>query len=409
MEDLESVILHKRKQILVMTRVCEITKRKVSKKVSYTIPKIFDAGGVIDPKKPWYILYYYNGVRFREKFGINRIKKKAERYAVAEQYRSALEEMLKEGFNPNNVMEENIGIESILISEKFNEVLEHIKPTIAMRTWHSYHSCVKKFLEFSKKNNLITIDEVKRKNIEKYDYYLQTEKKLSAKTRGNELGYLSAIFSRFVRDELIMINPCIGVKRERKSSGEKQIPWTKEEYQTLRNYTYDDHFNVWIYCNFIYFCGTRSKETGRIKRCDVDLDNQILIVRYTGSKVKHTDTVTIPNLFIDDLKKYCKKIKPSHYLFSKDMLPGEKMQHTNRLTEVIKKIVKDEAGIKKDVYQLKHTAGILMNKMGMPKQMIQRHFRHGSVATTEIYLSNMKGYLNDDLKNKFPDINAVQD
>lgn len=378
--------------------------------MSFTIPRIFDADGKIDPKKPWYIIYYYEGVRFREKFGINREKNKAKRYLIAEKYRAALEELLKEGFNPNDVMEQLQELENKnLISVKFAAIIEHIKPTVAQKTFDSYKSTANRFILYAQQTGLLYVEDVKKKHIKEYDYYLQTERNLSAKSRGNVLGFLSAIFNRFINEdeERVLVNPCVGVKKEKKSSGEKQIPWTKEEYQTLRDYTYKNHFNVWIYCNFIYFCGTRSTETSRIKRKDIDLINQVLVVHSMDTKVTHTDTVIIPNLFIADLKKYCEKIKPDQYLFSTDLQPGDKKLHSNRIFEVTKKVVKEGAGIRKDVYQLKHTSGILMNKMGMPKQMIQRHFRHSSVATTEIYFSNMKAYLNDDIKNKFPDINAI--
>ena len=59
----------------------------------------------------------------------------------------------------------------------------------------------------------------------------------------------------------------------------------------------------------------------------------------------------------------------------------------------------------KKIYQLKHTAGVLMKKSKFETQLIQAHYRHSSSATTEIYLSVLKNHIYQDLKTKFPDIN----
>jgi integrase len=383
-------------------------KKFVPKNVSNTMPVLRDHGGIIHPDKPWYIEYYYDGHRIREKFGINYQKDKKKRYALAELYRKNLEIILQQGFNPFEplAMEPEVVEDKKRIAAELPKIIEYKKQIIAHRTWQSYNSSVNRFIKFCNIGNIIYLNDLDKDVMLKYEYYLATEMGNSAKSRGNEIGNLSAVFNVLIEKKLMNANPCNGIKRTKKSSGATQVPWTKQEYQILKEVTYNKHFSIWIYANFSFFCGLRPKETGLIKRKDIDIENQILLVNIENSKTKHTDAVVIPNLFIEDLRKYCENIPEEYYLFSKGFAPGESSVHRNLHQQIIKKVVYDGGKIKKKVYQLKHTAAVLMKKSKYETQLIQSHFRHTSSSTTEIYLSGLKNHIYQEIKTNFPDINA---
>lgn len=401
---------HPRLRKPLLDKVTEDMKKNGTKiGTKFTIPVLRDRDGVIDNNKPWYIEFYFDGVRFKEKFQMNYIKDKAQRYLYAENYRRHLQAMLEGGFNPINIIEHGLDDMPIdfLIEDELMAAIADKKLEVAHKTWQSYHSSGKKFVEYCLSCGYTYLKDIKKSFIDRYDKHLQVVQKLQPKSRANEIGNISALFNHLIKKEIIDFNPCFGVKKTKKSSGKTQIPWTKEEYIRLKEITYEHHFNLWIFCNFVFYCGMRPKEVGLIRMSDIDLKNQMLIVNFQDSKVKHTDCVVIPNLFIEDLQRYCKNVPASYYLFSDGMLPGKDKKHRNVAQNHIRKYVTIPGKFTKGIYQLKHTAAVLMDKAGLPKQIIQRHFRHTSIVTTEIYLNSMRSHVDDSLKNSFPDIYAL--
>ena len=122
------------------------------------------------------------------------------------------------------------------------------------------------------------IKDIKPSNIKTWLYGIDD---LGAKSKRIYLGVLSGIFQEALYDEVIQRNP-IKVIRLPKLNTPKIKPFNADEVQKIMSYTNNDNYRY--YLAIAFYTGMRSGEIMALKKCDIDLDNNIITVQRTRSR-----------------------------------------------------------------------------------------------------------------------------
>ena len=130
-----------------------------------------------------------------------------------------------------------------------------------------------------------------------------------------------------------------------------------------------------------------------IRRRHVDFDQGIIKLPGTISKNSKSDVVDLPGQILEQLRAmHFDKADPDTLLFSgHDLQPGDTTIHRNRVSELWKRLVRQELGIDKDMYSLKHRGAIDLVNAGVDIKKIQTYMRHSSLDITDKYLRTLTG------------------
>lgn len=169
-----------------------------------------------------------------------------------------------------------------------------------------------------------------------------------------------------------------------------QITFTKAKVpKSLPNYATSNEFFLILknILNFkhkvgislMYKCGLRVSEVCRLKRENIDLNNQIITIRQ-GKGMKDRRTV-IPNDFLYYLELYCKKL--DNYLFK--TYRGHISERS--FEEVLKRAVK-KANISKHLtcHDLRHSFAVNVVNKNIDIEELRKMLGHSKLTTTQIYL-----------------------
>jgi integrase len=385
-----------------------------------TVPKqcqMFQVSDIIlrdkngDMTRPWYIEFSWkeDGVvtRKRIKADINRIKDKKQRYAEAKlimnELQAAVNIAVFQKLDPSFNQVEKVEIIPIVESNHIKiltSVLEKTKNTINKRSLHTYEYSLRLFFEFLSTNKIY---EAHKKHIELYIQYLKEKKRAQKSIYGNIM-VVRNLYNKAIAYDLLTINPCAGIKVPNKTTGEKSIPWTDEEFQKLMDYT-ADKLNLKVYWGLIYYCAIRPNEISHLQRKHIDILDKKILIEASFSKVKKSQKIAIPRQFAADLKLYISAMTDLDYLFNSKLTIGPKKCDPNKYAGQWAQQIKKKLEIYKDAYSLKHTSAVHMVKAGISKTKIQHHFRHSSVSMTEIYLKSIDGCVFNEMSDEFPDFN----
>lgn len=360
-----------------------------------------DRGG--DLAKPWYIEFYttYQDLetRHRVKANINRLKTAKERYSHADVIIKNLNiahamSMVDPIYNQVEYKSENKSYSSI--QEVLETALDRLKPSLRSRSYTTYKSSIKLFNYFVGDKKLFELNE---RIVEDYILDMKANKKADRTIYGR-IAVLNTFVSK-IRE--IKDNPFRMIKTSKRTTGNTSIPWTSSEIKLLREYT-SDKPHLSIYWGLIYYTAIRPNEIAYLQKKDIDIASKSIIIPIASSKVKKTLPVGIPKQFIHQLANYITGIPDHFFIVSKNLLPSQESSVGNRLSEAWKHQVKDKTSLKKNAYQLKHTAAIRMYKSGIGVNKIQNHFRHASTKQTEEYLKGLEPFIFTDMSEEFPDI-----
>jgi len=92
------------------------------------------------------------------------------------------------------------------------------------------------------------------------------------------------------------------------------------------------------------------------------------------------------------LRRHCLDVNPEHYIFSRELMPGDFQFKSTRASEYWKRLVKVGLGIDKDMYSLKATGALhyaINNKGKESLKWLQMQLSHGDLQTTSVYLNRL--------------------
>ena len=262
------------------------------------------------------------------------------------------------------------------------EVLEKVKFDITLRglsknTQDEYYTKAKQFQDFYDK----PATELNVEDIQKYLYYLLTEKGLSSGTINTYNSGLRFLYN-VTLDIPINLNKIPCHRKQRK------FPdiLTRNEIVSLFNVC--DNLRDKCMLMTMYGAGLRLSELASLKVCNIDSQKmQILIRNGKGGKDRFA---ILSQSNLDILRKYYREYRPKEWLFYSRNNTGTHI--TSRATQDIFNKYKSIAGITKKVtaHTLRHSFATHLLESGVTIFHIKQLLGHSDISTTCFYLHLVK-------------------
>lgn len=219
---------------------------------------------------------------------------------------------------------------------------------------------------------------------------------------------LLILYKIFVKYETVEANPVKDIEKKQYAAAPRQI-LTEEQRQLIDNRLKINNYRFWNFIHLFFHSGARLTEMSRVQGKHVDLENQY--VNYLVKKGKDWSWIMRP--ITDEALPFWQRAmincSPEQYVFSKGLLPGNKLinsaQYTRRWRVWVKKPIIDEDKkyspkaherinwMKVDLYELKHThTTMIMDALD------------GNIDNPETIAAAMNGHTTDAMVKKVYDI-----
>lgn len=400
----------------------------MKKKVAVRLPKIYSADG--DLTKKWFV--YYSAInpltdkleRVRTKSNINSYSTAKERLDAAYNLQQTIKEKLINGWNPFEANDEVIyedalrthSIESVAgktAKSKRNArfylsaYLLSIKARLLPKSYESYQSKLRIFCTWLEANNLdYDVSALSNKVVLKFFDHLIETRELANGTLDKYRRHIQDFFRYLEKNKKVFTNPVHDIPRtsRRCDMAPRPIP---QAYLDALNKVLILNKQLWIVTQLEYYCAIRPGEIRKLKIKDIDLIGSITRVSSMWSKNEKTETISMPRQVIAAITEIydLSKCDPEWYLIGRTGEPGPEMVGKNTLRVRFNKIRKElKLPFEFKLYSFKHTAAVKIANTKMPIKLIQQHFRHANLNTTDMYMQRMSAYNTDVMKDEFPDM-----
>jgi integrase len=213
-------------------------------------------------------------------------------------------------------------------------------------------------------------------------------------TMQNKHGFLSGALRQAVKDGLLSVNPCEGVRLPRTEQRET-VFLTRDEFQVLKT-AFSEHYQPFV--DFLVASGCRFGEAAALKPSDVDREaGTVRIARawkqdgtsYTmgpPKTPKSNRTINIPKFVLEQLDYSGEwlftttkggPIRLSSWrtnVWNKSRVRAQAVDSQNPGRQVLSK--------SPTPHDLRHTCASWMIQAGVPLPVIQAHLGHESITTT---------------------------
>lgn len=210
---------------------------------------------------------------------------------------------------------------------------------------------------------------------------------------------LKSLYAELLEMKKIKVNPFAKIKKL-KESRESKKAYTPAQVQEIKEYLQQHDPELWLFCQFIYYCFIRPNELRQLKIKDIDFYNNLITVPGSISKNHKSQPVVIPDVFVKDVQHLAKLPEELH-IFGKG---NEPLGETN-MSDRFRKI-RNELGYSKKftMYSFKHTGAMYFAKKTKDVKALQVQLRHHSLDMVNTYLQNMGAIDNQEVRNNFPAI-----
>jgi len=386
-------------------------------KSKFTIPKLNKSS------KYWYIHYRYEGVQFRETFGLNKIEDLKLRESEYNDACNALLVDLKSGWNPN--IPDGVQQHSdMFIIEALRFALDKKKPNVAKKTYSAYDgtiNAIEKTVKLAGSEHL-KISDTKRVYIKTIMENARQEYEWSNKGYNKHLNHLKALFSELVQWDVIEDNHAHNIKNLRVEETIAHIPPTDEQWAKIKTELKKNHPNFYNYISVIFHLGIRPEEILKIRLSMVDMNkNTITLPPNITKNRKKYRILPINKHLKNDLETMNFRDLPKDYFlfgslkeaglgnrgnnqFLPDFVPG--YTHINRDTATRRWETIVKIGLKIDctMYSVKKYGANKKASAGISTEAIQRIFGHSERETTLIYLTDQDKINRQEVMDKSPDL-----
>ena len=337
----------------------------------------------------WLIVYYAKDpqsdklVRFRNR--VPKINNKKERMRFAQKMIETLNEQLYSGWSPymGNLTEVKT------IDYCFDYYLKTLSKELSdgvkrKSTCDNYKHFITAFTEYLSiyQKNVKFISDISTLICDHFLDRIYIEKEKSARTYNFYLMCMRAFFNFCLSKGFIKENPVKNTKSKTIKEKTRVVLNQKEkkQLQLLR----EDNFHFYVFCMTTYYCFIRPNELKKLKVEHVNIEKSYITIPSSISKNRKTENVTIPNIFIEELKEHIGKASKDLFLFGKKFAPGK--QAVANLFYYWENVRK-KYHFRKEVqfYSLKDTGITDMLNAGVPAIKVRDQARHSDLKITEIY------------------------
>lgn len=268
----------------------------------------------------------------------------------------------------------------------------------------------------------LPIKEIKRRDIMDLMEVLQSETKITNYVYNRTLKLLKQIFNKLVEYEMCDYNVADKIKYKPVEKPKIIIP-TDDEVLKIKTYLQNNLPNLWNFVFFLFQTGARPNEICNIKLKYIDLEKRIIHIPKAISKTK-VDRIAViddplyiwlksKNIHVYDDECYLfgsfKTRETKHHGFThKDIDISETPFPRISITDVWKRLIKNELGLNINIYSFKHLRAnkelLINNDLNRAKVL----FGHTDLKTTEIYANQKNDIYIDRLKQNTLDLNNLQ-
>jgi integrase len=198
--------------------------------------------------------------------------------------------------------------------------------------------------------SILTISEVRKRHVKA----ILDDCSPNAYRFNKNRSYLMVLFGELCEMEAMEMNPVREIKKQ-KTVKRIRKTLTREERKRVDEHLYRTNYSFWRYMQIFFHSGARSTELLGMKVEDVDLDNlqyKSLIKKGQNYQEKMRP---IKKLVADLWRELVGEGVKGHYLFSKDLKPGDKPIRPDQIGKRWLRNVKKPLGIDCDFYSLKHS------------------------------------------------------
>ena len=337
----------------------------------------------------WLIVYYAKDpqsdklVRFRNR--VPKMSNKKERLRFAQKMIDTLNEQLYSGWSPymGNLTEVKT------IDYCFDYYLKTLSKELSdgvkrKSTCDNYKHFITAFTEYLSiyQKNVKFISDISTLICDHFLDRIYIEKEKSARTYNFYLMCMRTFFNFCLSKGFINENPVKNTKSKTIKEKTRVVLNQKEkkQLQLLR----EDNFHFYVFCMTTYYCFIRPNELKKLKVEHVNIEKSYITIPSSISKNRKTENVTIPNIFIEELKEHIGKASKDLFLFGKKFAPGK--QAVANLFYYWENVRK-KYHFRKEVqfYSLKDTGITDMLNAGVPAIKVRDQARHSDLKITEIY------------------------
>lgn len=261
-----------------------------------------------------------------------------------------------------------------------------------IRTHHTYKHVIGLFNEFLKEAKVpgLKLDEMNTGIAQDFLDWLKRSQKMQNKTHNYMRMHVSCFFNDLKRRNQIEDNP---FQNTAKLQVEETsiVAFKTSELNLVRTKLKKDDKVLYSIAGLIFYCALRPAGIMRLKIEDLFLEEGLIHISGGQFKNKKAAWVNVCNEeFLADLISMNWEIYPKNFfIFTRHLRPGEKEVAPTRIAERWRKWA-DQNNLKRNIYDLKHTAAGMAADNGVPMRDLQLHFRHSALGITEKYMDRFR-------------------
>lgn len=383
------------------------------KVIRYKKPKLYATG------TKWYVEYYYlvpeelreqhNGKLWIRKKVYEEINQRKS-LPYAQLLRDAVEEALKDGYNPfkqeqrflSEEQEEDPREKHWTIQQAVLFFVQKWRERgLEQRSVERYVNLTKAFLAWLTEMGLQheRANDILKKHIEIYLYQRKKERDWSNRSFNNQLTYLSTVFNFLDRNDIIHKNPCLAIEKL-KFFTKKHRYYDEKTLVLIKETMAKDDPYLFFACEMVYgLCIRSEKELSLLRVCDIFPDRNQVFVPARSSKTKTDRYITVaPELMqrfrdrkiLDYPKDYFVFGVPHQNRFMRDGTPGPEPFGRGFFSKRFARI-RTKLGLSEDftIYGFKHTRIVHMKLDGATDAEIMSVTGHTDSASFNKYLRDL--------------------
>lgn len=384
------------------------TRIRLMNGCSVSTPSVFPPnwkdGGVELLQTDWRIQYYFHDPEHAERWpkgklcvvkGMNIYNSLESRRAYTIAAMDSIFETLNAGWNPitkTHMVDSSIDFATLNPNlpfiNAFNLALK--KLTCTERHRNEVKLVVERLQKAAIKLKMqnITIENLKRRELKKV---LQAVG-FTPNYFNHARAYISSLFVELIDEDCCDVNLVRDIRKQQTITETREV-LSDKKLETVMEHLKATNYNFWRYARIFMFSGSRTSELFRVKRCDVDLDEQEFTVLIKKGKQYKKVTKVILNEVLDLWKEVCEGAGPEDYVFSTGLRNGPKMIRPDQIRRRWMLHVKKPLGVTADFYALKHKMLDMVDE-----DTAMKLASHTNLKTTSIYRVNKEKRDREELK-----------
>lgn len=387
----------------------KMVKKTTHTRIDFNIPhsasldeiKQFTFPVLRENKSTWYIEFYafdplLKKMR-RKRIKTNRIKSIRERRTYALSIIQRITQQLITGWNPWIEQSTDSIITFKEVLEKYSRYNDKMFNDGYFRelTHQNHYYRIKKLLEYNDNRSvpIVYLYQMDLRFCNEFLDYIYVDLGLSGVYRNACLTFLKTLLNWCIEKGYAKNNPAqliSPIPKRLMQKRRKLIP--SETIKQIASMLQANDRNFLFSCYLLYYCCVRPVEQTRLKLCYFNLKECTLTIPAEISKNRTTQTITVPQKVLSyalDIGIF--NYPPDYFLFSDNLLPGNRKITTRWLTEHWQRMSK-ALKLDKDFtfYSLKDTGITEMLNKKVSNIAVRDQARHSSLAITDVYTRHLK-------------------